>query len=176
MNPKSITDLPHRIAVLCYLYDDDDRLLLLHRSKSPNAGQFSPIGGKLEADKGESPHACAVREIQEEAGIKLATNEIRLSGILAETAYESETHWLIFLYEVTRTIDHSEIENMEMDEGTLEWIPVDDVESIGIPETDQKILWPLVRKHRGGFFALHIDCSVKPFKWTVQEEWTATDV
>ena len=108
--------------------------------------------------------------------MQLATNEVRLSGMLAETAYEGETHWLIFLYEVTRAIDHDEIASMEMDEGTLEWVPVEDVASFDIPDTDKSIIWPLVLKHRGGFFAVHIDCSVKPFEWTVQEEWNATDV
>ncbi|HJN71108.1 MAG TPA: NUDIX domain-containing protein [Phycisphaerales bacterium] len=173
---QDITGLPYKIAVLCYLYDQDDRLLLLKRCKAPNANQYSPIGGKLEAVIGESPHACAIREIQEEAGVQLATNEVRLSGMLAETAYEGETHWLIFLYEVTRAIDHDEIASMEMDEGTLEWVPVEDVASFDIPDTDKSIIWPLVLKHRGGFFAVHIDCSVKPFEWTVQEEWNATDV
>ncbi|MBC8523353.1 NUDIX domain-containing protein [PVC group bacterium] len=176
MTHKSITELPYRIAVLCYLYDSDDRLLLLHRSKAPNANQYSPIGGKLEAVIGESPHACAIREIFEESGVKLSTDEIRLSGMLAETAYEGETHWLIFLYEVTRAVDPSEISLMEMDEGTLEWVEIDAVESLDIPKTDREIIWPLVRKHRGGFFAVHIDCSVKPFKWTVQEEWSAAGV
>jgi 8-oxo-dGTP diphosphatase len=173
---QDIRDLPYKIAVLCYLYDQDDRLLLLKRCKAPNANQYSPIGGKLEAVIGESPHACAVREIHEEAGIKFGMHEVRLSGMLAETAYEGETHWLIFLYEVTRPVEPSEITAMEMDEGTLEWVSINDVASIDIPETDKSIIWPLVLKHRGGFFAVHIDCSVKPFQWTVQEEWAATDV
>ena len=110
----SITDLPYKIAVLCYLYDEDDNLLLLHRAKEPNSGNYSPIGGKLEATIGESPHECAIREIHEESGVTVQTNEIRLSGMLAETAYEDKTHWLIFLYEVTRHVRHSEIENMEV--------------------------------------------------------------
>lgn len=32
--------LPYRIAVLCYLYDERGRVLLLHRRKSPNAGLY----------------------------------------------------------------------------------------------------------------------------------------
>ena len=96
--------------------------------------------------------------------------------MLAETAYEDKTHWLLFLFEVKRPILHSEITDMEIDEGVLEWAHVDDVENKDIPETDRQIIWNLVKQHRGGFFAVHIDCSVKPFSWTVQEEWTATDV
>jgi len=172
----AIADLPYKIAVLCYLYDKDDRLLLLHRSKEPNVGNYSPIGGKLEAMIGESPHECALREINEESGVVLKLNEIRLSGMLAETAYEGSTHWLIFLYEVTRHIDPDEIESMEIDEGTLEWVKIDEVEFRDIPKTDQEIIWPLVKQHRGGFFAVHIDCSATPMRWTIQEEWMATDV
>jgi 8-oxo-dGTP diphosphatase len=168
--------LPYKVAVLCYLYDKDDRLLLLLRSKEPNAGAYSPIGGKLEAAIGESPHACAIREIQEESTVVVKPNELRLSGMIAETAYEGDTHWMIFLFEVTRPIDPDEIEEMDIDEGKLEWVPVEEVESLGIPQTDREIIWPLVKQHRGGFFAVHIDCSTTPFKWTIQEEWNAIDV
>lgn len=172
----SITDLPYKIAVLCYLYDDDNNLLLLHRAKEPNAGNYSPIGGKLEAEIGESPHACAIREIHEEAGVQLKQNEIRLSGMLAEKGYENKSHWLLFLFEVTRPIRHSEIREMNIDEGTLEWVHIDEVEHKNIPETDRQIIWNLVKQHRGGFFAVDIDCSIAPFTWDIKEEWTATDV
>ncbi|MBT5136119.1 MAG: NUDIX domain-containing protein [Phycisphaerae bacterium] len=175
----SITDLPYKIAVLCYLYDEDDQLLMLHRAKDPNKGKYSPIGGKLEVTRGESPHACAVREIQEESGVVVSPQEIRLSGMLAEKAYykdNTNTHWLLFLFEVTRAIRHEEIQAMEFEEGTLEWVPVAEVENIDIPDTDKKIIWNLVKQHRGGFFAVDIDCSNDPFTWEVNEEWTATDV
>ena len=137
-DPHAIAELPYKVAVLCYLYDNDDRLLLLLRSKDPNAGSYSPIGGKLEAAIGESPHACAIREILEESTVVVLPNDIRLCGMIAETAYENETHWMIFLYEVTRPIDPNEIESMEIDEGKLEWVAVDDVESLHIPQTDRE--------------------------------------
>jgi len=172
----SINNLPYKIAVLCYLYDKDDRLLLLRRNKEPNKGCYSPIGGKLEAAVGESPHACAIREIAEESGVILSPHEIRLSGMLSETAYENSTHWLLFLFEVTRYIDPSEICDLNIDEGVLEWVHVDEVENKNIPKTDREIIWNLVKQHRGGFFAVDIDCSTLPFEWVVKEEWMATDV
>ena len=70
--------LPHRIAVLCYLYDERGRLLLLHRRKNPNIGMYSPIGGKLETSTGEGPHDCAVREIQEETGVEIDHDDLRM--------------------------------------------------------------------------------------------------
>ena len=172
----SITNLPYKIAVLCYLYDEDNRLLLLHRNKEPNFKKYSPIGGKLEASIGESPHACAIREIYEESGVVVEPNDIRLSGMLSETAFEGSTHWLIFLYEVTRTVLVSEITSLEIDEGKLEWVAVDEVMSKNIPNTDRDIIWPLVKEHRGGFFALDIDCSKQPYSWEIKEEWKVNDV
>ncbi len=172
----AIENLPYKIAVLCYLYDDDNRLLLLHRNKEPNKEKYSPIGGKLEASIGESPHACAIREIHEESGVVVEPCDIRLSGMLAETAYAGETHWLIFLYEVTRPVGVKEITSMDIDEGMLEWVPVDEVETTNIPNTDRDIIWPLVKQHRGGFFAVDIDCKQEPFTWEIKEEWKATDV
>ena len=166
---EGLGELPYRIAVLCYLYDADGRLLLLHRKKEPNRGRYSPIGGKLEVAIGESPHACALREIHEESGLQLQDDEIRMLGVVSETAYEGNTHWLIFLFEVTRVIDPSELDRVEFDEGTLEWVPEADVENLPIPETDQRVMWPTVRAHRGGFFMVHIDCSTDPFTWKIQE-------
>ena len=161
--------LPYKIAVLCYLYDEDGRLLMLHRNKMPNQGMYSPIGGKLEVDEGESPHHCAVREIEEEAGVRLEPDQVRLCGIVSETAYEGRTHWLIFLFEVTRPVRPEEVAVMSMDEGELEWIPADEVEHRDIPETDRRIMWPLARSHHGGFFMVHIDCSDGTVRWTLQE-------
>ena len=38
---------------------------------------------------------------------------------------------------------------------------VDEVERLRIPETDRKVLWPLLkpRRHAGGFLMVEIDCS-----------------
>jgi 8-oxo-dGTP diphosphatase len=161
--------IPYKIAVLCYLYDEAGRVLLLHRMKDPNKGMYSPIGGKLEVAEGEGPHDCAIREIEEEAGVTLSNDEVRMTGIVSETAYQGETHWLIFLFEVMRPIRHDEIASMTFDEGTLEWIEPDRVHDLDIPETDREIMWPLAKDHRGGFFVAHIDCRGGKLEWTLQE-------
>ncbi len=165
--------LPYKIAVLCYLYDDRDCVLLLHRRKNPNAGMYSPIGGKLDLARGESPHQCACREIEEETGLALDPDHVRLAGIVSERGYENETHWLMFLFEVTRPIDRDALAWSEFNEGTLEWIPVDRVPDLNIPKTDREVMWPNVQSHRGGFFMAHIDCLAssdgEPFTWRLDE-------
>ena len=167
--PVDQDKLPYHIAVLCYLYDEDGRALLLHRRQNPNIGMYSPIGGKLEVARGEGPHSCAIREIREETGITLPDAMVRLTGIVSETAYQSENHWLIFLFEVMRPISHDEIEQMDFEEGTLEWIAPEDLAELNIPDTDREVIWPLVQEHRHGFFMVHFDCSAKPMRWTLQE-------
>lgn len=173
----TVVSTPYRIAVLCYLYDADGRVLMLHRLRDPNAGMYSPIGGKLETGEGEGPHQCAVREIREEAGITLRDEEIRLVGIVSERGYPAvsdsgaggQTHWLIFLFEVTRAIAHDEITEYAFNEGTMEWVSVEDVARLAIPDTDRTVMWPSVQSHRGGFFMAHIDCTVAPFTWRIVE-------
>ena len=170
-NPHDVRSMPYKVAVLCYLYDTEGRLLLLHRRKPPNRDMYSPIGGKLEIADGEGPHDCALREIREEAHLELRPDEIRMISIVSERAYKGEEHWLIFLFEVTRPIRPDEIPHSEFDEGRLEWHAVDEVEKLPIPATDRDVMWPLVRKNRGGFFMVHIDCAVEPMRPRVCEDW-----
>jgi 8-oxo-dGTP diphosphatase len=173
-DPYDVTHLPYRIAVLCYLYDEEGRLLLLHRKKEPNTHMYSPIGGKLEAQMGESPHECAQREIFEEAELEIPANDLRLCGIVSEKAYQGKHHWLIFLYEVTRPIRTGEIRRTVFEEGTLEWHPVEMVHELPIPATDRDVMWPHIQRHRGGFFMVHIDCRNDPMQWTIDESWPAS--
>jgi hypothetical protein len=99
------------------------------------------------------------REIREEAGIDIPLDHLRMIGIVSEKAYEGRHHWLIFLFTVKRPVQPAEIARMDMDEGKLEWHDIDAVERLPIPDTDLRVMWPGVRKHRDGFFMVHIDCS-----------------
>ena len=161
-------NLPYKIAVLCYLFDKHGRVLLLHRVKPPNRDLYSPIGGKLEQSIGESPTTCAQREIREEAGLDIQLSDLHLTGIVSETAYLGETHWLMFLYEVTRPVTIPD-DAMSFDEGRLEWHEPSAIDALPIPETDRGVIWPLFWQHRGAFFAAHIDCSTQPMRWRLEQ-------
>lgn len=159
-------DLPYKIAVLCYLFDADGRVLLLHRRKPPNRDLYSPVGGKLEQSVGESPTACAVREIEEETGLAVTDDDLHLTGVVSESAYENQTHWLMFLYEVTRPVA---VGRTTFDEGTLEWFAPEAIADLPIPATDRDVIWPQFWKHRGGFFAAHIDCGQDALAWRLEQ-------
>ena len=161
-----MSQLPYKIAVLVYVFNDQGEMLLLHRLKSPNKGLFSPIGGKLEMAIGESPYACALREIHEEIDIQLTLADIRMVGMVSERAFEGQTRWLMFCFEVTRPLNFP---GREMNEGRLEWIDPAQMLKLAIPETDRQIIWPLVQQHSWGLnparrgqesvFSVHIDCT-----------------
>jgi 8-oxo-dGTP diphosphatase len=53
--------LTYKIATLLYCFNEAGEILLLERAQEPNRGFWSPGGGKLKLDTGESPYACACR-------------------------------------------------------------------------------------------------------------------
>jgi 8-oxo-dGTP diphosphatase len=158
--------LPYRIAALCYLFDARGRVLLLHRRKNPNKDLYSPIGGKLDRARGESPTACAAREIGEETGVSVAPADLHLTGIVSESAYEGRGHWLMFLYEVARPVA---VTRKRFDEGTLEWHDPAGLMDLAIPATDRHIIWPLFWRYRRRFFTAHIRCAGGKLFWRIEQ-------
>jgi len=169
----STSELPYRIACLCDLRDSQGRILLLRRLKAPNLGLCSPIGGKLDVASGESPAQCARREILEEAGIDVAPERLHLIGLVSEAAFEGKGHWLMFVYRVLGSV---EVPPHDMREGRLDWFTDAEVDHLPLPETDRRIIWPLIKKAETsgpngtpGFFAVHIDCAGNDLKWVVEQ-------
>ncbi|MFI4860226.1 MAG: NUDIX hydrolase [Phycisphaerales bacterium JB063] len=167
-SPPAPAPLPYKIAALCFLFDEQGRTLLLHRAKPPNLDLYSPIGGKLEQATGESPTQCAQREIFEETGIDVDLEDLHLTGIVSEQAFEGKGHWLMFLYEVTRPVTLAP-EREVFDEGRLEWHASEALPGLAIPESDRDVIWPMFWKHRGGFFAAHLDCRSSPIAWSLEQ-------
>src|SRR5262245_37162691 len=92
--------LPHKVSTLLYCFNERDEVLLLERAQDPNRGLWSPCGGKLRTEDGESPYACACREALEEMDWRLAPGDLHLTGIVSEHGYAGQAHWLMFLFEV----------------------------------------------------------------------------
>ncbi len=160
-------ELPYKISTLIYAFSLQDELLMLQRRRPPNAGLWSPFGGKLHQAIGESPHQCAARETFEEIGLKITPQDLHLTGIVAERAYEGVTHWLMFMFELKLRL---KVLPAPHEEGCYEFVSVQEVMNRPIPATDREILWPLFQKYRGGFFAVSIDCRQDGvLKWEIDE-------
>ena len=149
--------LTYKIAVLVFLENAAGEHLLLLRAKPPNLGIWSPIGGKLETATGESPFECAVRETREETGFVITADELHLFAMVAEKAYEGQSHWLMFLFRCRRAIN---VIPAEIDEGKFGFFSRAAIgTTLAIPETDRNALWPIYDNYRDRFVALKADCA-----------------
>ncbi len=159
--------LPHKISTLLYIFDAQDRVLLLERAQEPNLGLWSPPGGKLDTSGGESPYACACRESAEEVGMRLRPADLHLAGIVSERGYAGQAHWLMFLFEVRSRIPSLPPAHRE---GRFGLFSRAELGGLRLPVTDREQLWPLFWRHRGGFFAAHCHCDASGgFRWEVEE-------
>ena len=147
--------LPYKIATLLYCFNEQDEVLLLERAQEPNRGLWSPCGGKLKQDLGESPYACACREAKEEMGIGIFPGDLHLTGIVSEHGYEGNAHWLMFLFEVKQRLTALPPVH---EEGRFQFFKREALEGLKLPQTDRERIWPWFWKHRGGFFAAHCHC------------------
>lgn len=159
--------LPHQIATLLYVFNEQDEVLLLERARPPNQGLWSPGGGKLRTVDGESPYACACREAREELGWPLRPEALHLTGLISEHGYEGTGHWLMFLFEIKPKLSALPAPHRE---GRFEFVARRDLPHRPLPETDRTMIWPLFWRHRGGFFAAHCHCRADGgFDWIEEE-------
>jgi len=159
--------LPYKVATLLYCFNEPDEVLLLERAQEPNRGLWSPAGGKLHQEVGESPYACACREAQEELNIELTAKELHLTGVVSEHGYLGQAHWLMFLFEVKTRLRHLPPPHRE---GRFAFISRPAMTDLALPATDREQIWPLFWRHRGGFFAAHCHCNnPTSFHWSLEE-------
>lgn len=159
--------LPYKVATLLYCFNEEDEVLLMKRAQEPNLGLWSPCGGKLHTDEGESPYTCACREAHEELGLSIKSTDLHLTGIVSEHGYQGQSHWLMFLFEVKRRLTTLPAAHRE---GRFEFFSRDALPGVKVPQTDLEQIWPWFWQHRGGFFAAHCHCGVDgKNQWNLEE-------
>ena len=164
--------LPYTISTLLYCFNGRDEVLLLERAQEPNLGLWSPCGGKLKMDLGESPYACACREAREELGCDFAPADLHLAGLVSEHGYQGQSHWLMFLFEIKPRLQACPPPHRE---GRFQFFSRGQIHALKLPQTDRDQIWPLFWQHRGGFFAAHCHCHGDGrYDWTLEESAGAT--
>lgn len=87
-----IEPLRPRVGCGAAILDDQGRLLLVKRVKSPEADHWGVPGGKL--DWGEAARTCAEREIAEELGIRIIAGPVLAVTDMIAPDY----HWVAITY------------------------------------------------------------------------------
>ena len=137
-------------TTLCYITRGDD-VLMLHRVKKQNdinKDKWIGIGGKFE--KEESPDQCLLREAKEETGLTLTSWQCRGIVTFLNDCCEGEYMYLF-------TADGFEGQLKECDEGDLQWVSRDFLDSLPKWEGD-KIFLDLLWKNEP-FFLLTLRYS-----------------
>lgn len=120
-------------TTLCYVTRGDE-VLMLHRVKKKNdinKDKWIGIGGKFEGE--ESPDECLLREAREETGLTLTSWRCR--GVVTFIS-EGEIGEYMYLF----TADGFEGELIDCNEGDLQWVKREFLESLPKWEGDQIFL------------------------------------
>ena len=125
-------------TTLCYITRGDE-VLMLHRIKKKNdlnQDKWIGIGGKFEGD--ESPDECLLREAREETGLTLTNWRCRgVVTFLSDGPWENEFMYLF-------TADGFDGQLKACDEGDLQWVKRDFIQSLPLWEGDHiflDLLW-----------------------------------
>lgn len=121
----------NKLATLCYV-KHEGQTLMLHRVKKQNdmhEGKWNGLGGKVE--NGETPEACAIREIEEESGLVVADPELK--GFITFPNFDGENNWYVHVF-VFRKFSGRLIDSHE---GDLEWVADTQLENLNLWEGDR---------------------------------------
>ena len=136
------------MTTLCYIENDNNEYLMLHRVKKENdmnKDKYLGVGGKFEEN--ESPFDCIRREIKEETGLNAENLSYR--GIVT---FISDIYPCGYMH--LFICDKYSGEIKKCDEGNLVWIKKEDIYNLPLWEGD-KIFFKLLEEKRP-FFSLKL--------------------
>ena len=134
-------------TVICYLIKDN-KVLMLYRNKKIvdlNKGKWIGVGGHIENN--ETPIQAIKREVKEETN--LVINECnKVAKITFFFKDDVEVMHVFTCFDFTGDVDYN------CSEGTLKWIPLDDIFDINLWEGDKLFLKPILENKP--YFEMHM--------------------
>lgn len=111
-----------QMAAVLLCHGDDWLMMKRADTRVLAPGLWAGVGGHLEPDELSDPERCAVREVEEETGIREdQIHDLRLQAILhRRRGQEIRLQYLYVGQALTRTVGVTE-------EGRLYWVPADQV-------------------------------------------------
>ncbi len=112
-------------ATLIYARRGSDILMLerAQRPGDPHSGKWNGLGGKLEPE--ETPLDGAIREFEEESGIRLKSGDLKAAGTILFPKFKDHQDWLVWIF--TAELSPTQIPNPECPEGRLTFVHTSEV-------------------------------------------------
>jgi 8-oxo-dGTP diphosphatase len=156
------------LGTLGYVLSPDGlQVLMIHRNRNPNDyhfGKYNGLGGKLES--GEEIVTGMRREIREEAGIEC--EELTLRGTISWPGFGKHGEdWFGFVFVISRWSGTLLRENPE---GTLVWVPREQVLELNLWEGD-RLFYPLIFDPQISSFH-----GVMPYENGKPKSWSVTTI
>lgn len=152
------------LATLGYVFSPNgEEVLMIHRNARPtdsHFGKYNGLGGKLERD--EDIVTGIRREIFEEANI--TCDKLELAGTISWPGFgRNGEDWFGFLF---RILEWSGEIRMHNHEGTLHWVPIDEVLSLKLWEGDRHFLPMILDRSSTPFHGAMPYCDGSPVSWS----------
>ena len=150
-------------TTLCYIRNDKNEYLLLHRNKKENdlnEGKWIGVGGKFL--EGETAEECVRREVYEETGLTITGYHLHGLIKFVSDTWDDEDMYLFSATGFTGEV------RQDCDEGELRWITADKVLDLPTWEGDRYFLEPLLNgqdridmivEYEGDKLVMHKDLS-----------------
>lgn len=129
----------HLLVVVAVALVDDQRRVLMHqrRSDSMHGGLWEFPGGKVE--RGETAELAALREIEEELGVTLESNDLRPVGFASGTS-EAGRPIVILLYMCRRWAGEPRC----LVGQALNWTGITEIPGLAMPPLDYPLAKMLI--------------------------------
>lgn len=129
-----------------YLFDEDDRFLLLYRigSRVVKKGYVGTAGGHFEFDELNDARKCVLRELEEETKLTLKDIENLKLRYVTLRYKNSEIRQNYYFF---AKLKNNEIK-IESNEGVLKWFDYNDISNLEMPHTAKFVIEHYIREGR----------------------------
>ena len=121
---KHLADIAKLIPTVECLIVRDNKVLLLKRSESSKKFPGYWIGPGGHVDENEDVLSAAIREVEEETGIKIGESKIKLKAVALGNHTDRNETYFVHYFLVNLDSDQKIVNS---NEGNSNWVPMDEV-------------------------------------------------
>jgi NADH pyrophosphatase NudC (nudix superfamily) len=134
------------VSVSAFVFDLENRLLLIRRGKEPAKGMLATIGGFV--DIGESAENALKRELREEIGAEV--RDVRfITSSPNLYAYGDITYPVLDLFFACELVEGTQITAHEEEVGGLEWCSTEEVDPGSLAFDSMRVAFKMLHSVRG---------------------------